>query len=217
MKNEKLTIRFLRNPPDGLEDADLLELLLQFTSEQPKELAKRLMTQYPNLAAVIQADQSDLAVIEGMDDDSFFLLRLVPELNRRYFLSQSHPNAFLIDASDYGRYLLPYFYGARDEMVYLLTLDGAAKVIHCRQIGQGSVNSANVPMRRLVQEAINMNASSIVLAHNHPSGIAIPSKEDIEFTLRLQEALSILDISLLDHLIIADDDFVSLRESGYLC
>ena len=71
-------------------------------------------------------------------------------------------------------------------------------------------------MRRLVQEVLNTNASAIVLAHNHPSGIALPSQEDIDLTLRLREALDVMDILILDHLVIADDDYVSMNDSGYL-
>ena len=131
-------------------------------------------------------------------------------------LKRAAREARLLDPQDYGRYLLPYFYGERDEVVYLLLLDAGCKVIKCRKLGHGSVNSASVPIRKLVQESVNANATAIVLAHNHPSGIAIPSKEDVEITLRLSDALKILDMPLLDHIIVADDDFVSLRESGYL-
>ena len=100
-------------------------------------------------------------------------------------------------------------------MVYLLLLDATGKVLNCRLIGHGSVNSANVPMRRLVLEALTANATGVVLAHNHPSGVALPSKEDINLTMRLRAALDALEILLLDHIVIADDDFVSMRESGY--
>ena len=101
-------------------------------------------------------------------------------------------------------------------MVYLLLLDGAGQVLNCRLLAKGSVNATGVPIRRLVQEALTANATGIVLAHNHPCGIALPSKEDVELTLRLREALEIMDLTLLDHIIVADDDFVSLRDSGYL-
>lgn len=215
MSNERLARRFLRRNPDALTDAELLELLLQFSHSEPEKMAHQLLTHYPNIANLMQADVVDLSAVDGLDDDSILLLRLVPELQRRYFLSRSQTEPYLKSSADFGRYLLPYFYGARDEMVYLLMLDGACKVINCRMVGHGSVNSANVPIRRLVQEAINANASGIVLAHNHPSGIAVPSKEDVEITIRLSESLEIMDLTLLDHIIVADDDFVSLKESGY--
>ena len=92
----------------------------------------------------------------------------------------------------------------------------AARLLTCTCLSEGSVNSANVPMRKLMRAALSANASGVVLAHNHPAGIALPSHEDVELTRRLQQALDVVDILLLDHLVIADDDFVSLRDSGYL-
>lgn len=213
---DKLARRFFLRNPDGLKEHELLELLLCFSSPDSAGLAQRLLAQYPSLAHLMEATPEDLLGVEGMDEETILLLRLVPELHRRYFLSRSHLEDRLTDSQSFGRYLLPYFYGARDEIVYLLLLDGVNRVINCRCIGHGMVYSANVPIRRMVQAALAANASSMILAHNHPSGLALPSQEDIELTLRLKEAVAILEIELLDHIIVADDDFVSLRESGYL-
>lgn len=215
MKTDGLTRRFLRGVPDAMTDAELLELLLRFSTEDAKALTERILAQCPNIAAVIEADADTLRSIEGIDEASVLLLRLVPELHRRYFLSRSRDEKRLTTSADFGRFLLPYFYGARDEMVYLLLLDAAGKVLNCKLIGHGSVNSANVPMRRVVQEALTANASGVVLAHNHPSGVALPSKEDADLTARLRDTLDALQILLLDHIVVADDDFVSMRESGY--
>ena len=208
--------KHLPRTPDSISDAELLALLLQFTRDDAKELSEKILEQFPTVADVMEAGKEDLLAVEGMDDDTVLLLRLVPELHRRYFLSRSRHETRLTDSHDYGGYLLPYFYGARDEMVYLLLLDGAGRVINCRLLGKGSVSSANVPIRKLVQEALTANAAAVVLAHNHPAGLALPSKEDVEITLRLREALEVMDIVLLDHIVVADDDFVSLRDSGYL-
>lgn len=215
MKTVGVTRRFLHGIPDAMPDAELLELLLRFSTEDAKELTERILAQCPNIAAVIEADADTLRSIEGIDEASVLLLRLVPELHRRYFLSRSRDEKRLTTSADFGRFLLPYFYGARDEMVYLLLLDAAGKVLNCKLIGHGSVNSANVPMRRVVQEALTANASGVVLAHNHPSGVALPSKEDADLTARLRDTLDALQILLLDHIVVADDDFVSMRESGY--
>ncbi|MBO2527753.1 MAG: DNA repair protein RadC [Clostridiales bacterium] len=216
MGNQQRKRKGLPRTPDSMTDAALLELLLQFTRDDAAEFAEKILQQFPSIADVMEAGKKELATVEGMDDETVLLLRLVPELHRRYFLSRSRTETRLTDSHDYGNYLLPYFYGARDEMVYLLLLDGAGRVINCRLLGEGSVSSANVPIRRLVQEALTANAAAVVLAHNHPAGIALPSKEDVEITVRLREALEIMDIVLLDHIVVADDDFVSLRESGYL-
>ena len=213
---DKLIRRFLIRNPDGLTDKEVLYLLLRLTSDDAQTLTDRLMEVYPTIAHLMEASTEDLNAIEGMDEDSVLLLRLVPELHRRYFLSRSHVETRLKDSHDFGTFLLPYFYGARDEMVYLLMLDAAGRVLNCRLIGHGSVNSANVPFRKLVQEALTANASAVVLAHNHPSGIALPSQEDYEITLRLRETLDAVDVLLIDHIVVADDDFVSMRDSGYL-
>ena len=216
MKNDSLSRRFMQRSPDGLRDEELLELLLRYCREDAGDMARRIMESFPNIAVIMEADAEDLSTVEGMDEDTVLLLRLIPELHRRYFLSRSRAQKRLADSRDYGNYLQPYFYGARDEMVYLLLLDGAGQVLNCRLLAKGSVNATGVPIRRLVQEALTANATGIVLAHNHPCGIALPSKEDVELTLRLREALEIMDLTLLDHIIVADDDFVSLRDSGYL-
>ncbi len=215
---DRLARHLLQRNPDTLKDAELLELLLRFAvgENDASALAQRLLERWPCLASVLEADAQELSAVEGMTDECAVLLRLVPELQRRYLIARSAPETRLVDSVAFGGYLLPYFYGAKDEMVYLLSLDATGKPLSCRLIGHGSVNSANVPVRRLVQEALTANATAVVLAHNHPSGIAIPSREDIDLTLRLRDALDVMDILLLDHLVIADDDFVSMSDSGYL-
>lgn len=216
MKNDPLSYNFMHRSPDGLSDGELLELLLRYSRDDAGEMARKILERFPNIAVIMEADAEDLSTVEGMDEDTVLLLRLIPELHRRYFLSRSRAQKRLTDSRDYGNYLQPYFYGARDEMVYLLLLDAAGQVLNCRLLAKGSVNATGVPIRRLVQEALTANATGIVLAHNHPCGIALPSKEDVELTLRLREALEIMDLTLLDHIIVADDDFISLRDSGYL-
>ena len=215
---DRLARHLLQRNPDTLKDEELLELLLRFavSEEEASLLARRLLEHYPGIAALLEAGAEELAAVEGMNSDCVLLLRLVPELQRRYLFSRSAPETRLVDSVSFGSYLLPYFYGAKDEMVSLLTRDATGKVLSCRLIGHGSVNSANGPMRRLVQEALSTNATAVVLAHNHPSGIALPSREDIDLTLRLRDALDVMDIMLLDHLVIADDDYVSMSDSGYL-
>ena len=87
-------------------------------------------------------------------------------------------------------------------------------MLACQLVGQGSVSSANVPIRKIVELALAANATTVVLAHNHPSGLAIPSEEDKEATERLAIALGAMDIVLADHVIVADDDYISMAQSG---
>lgn len=209
--------RFLLRAPDGLTDEELLELLLDYASDEGEAqmVAAALIERLGSVSAVLDTPAEDLAAIPGMDERRVLLLRLVTELHRRYYLSRAARDTHLSDTASIGGFLLPYFYGVREEVVYLLSLDATGRVLTCRLLGHGSVNSANVPMRRLMQEALTANATGVVLAHNHPSGIALPSREDVELTLRLREALDVVGILLIDHLVVADDDFVSMKDSGY--
>ena len=95
-----------------------------------------------------------------------------------------------------------------------MCLDAKAKVIACKFIGEGSVNSANIPIRNIVQVALASNATSVVLAHNHPSGIALPSNEDIMTTRKAAAALDAVEVTLADHLVFSEDDFISMVQSG---
>lgn len=215
MASDPLVRRFLLRNPDLMKDEELLELLLRFTENDAASISTRLLTQYKNIANLMEADVNDLLTFDFLDEETVLLLRLVPELHRRYFIARLQGEERLRSSASFGKYLLPYFYGARDEMVYLLCLDGGGKVINCYKIGHGSVNSADVSVRKLAQYALHANATAVVLAHNHPSGINTPSTEDIDLTNYLKEVLVPLDITLLDHIIIANDNYVSLRESGY--
>ena len=119
-------------------------------------------------------------------------------------------------ASRAGAYLLERFYGEQNEVIYQLCLDRKGKLLACKKLGEGSIASAALDVRKLVENAILNSASSVVLAHNHPSGIASPSGEDYAATDRARNALETIGVALADHIIVADGDFVSLAESGYL-
>ena len=110
---------------------------------------------------------------------------------------------------------MPYFHGRKNETVFLLCLDAKCKVLACKEVGEGIVNSATISTRRIVETALSAGASSVVLAHNHPSGIALPSSDDILTTRQVALGLAAVDIVLTDHLVIADDDYVSLTQSGF--
>lgn len=101
-------------------------------------------------------------------------------------------------------------------MVYLLCLDAKCKLLTCRKIAEGNVNSTSLSIRKIVETALLANASSVLLAHNHPGGMAIPSYEDIATTRNVVSALRAVDVRFVDHLIFCEDDYVSLVQSGYL-
>ena len=209
--------RFLREGLDGFTEVQVLELLLFYVIPRidTNPIAHRLVDRFGSLAQVLEAPVEELEKVEGIGPNAALLLSLITAVSRVYAVNRTEKQKILRTIDDCGEYLKSFFIGRRTEVVYLLCLDAKCKVLGCRQVGEGSVNSANVPIRRIVELALGLNASSVVLAHNHPSGLALPSGEDVSTTCRVAAALSTVDIPLVDHIIVADDDFVSLVASGY--
>lgn len=214
---QRLRRQYLVGGLDSFEDARALELLLTYAipRKDTYPIAKQLLAEFGSFARVLEAPVEELQQVKGMTANASVLLNLVLEASRRYLLDRSSEGRVMHNLEECGEYLTPFFHGRREEEVYMLALDAKARVICCQRIGKGSVNSANVPVRKIVSAALNANAITVVLAHNHPSGIALPSQEDIDTTLLIQNALQAVGITLLDHLVIVDTDFVSLKQSGY--
>lgn len=213
----RLKGRFLEAGLDALDDITALELILFFAipRKDTNPLAHALLDRFGSLPAVLEAPVLQLRQVQGMTEHAATLLRLIPEMARRYQIRRSDVGKLLTTVSSCGDYLLPYFFGAREEMVYLLCLDAKCKVLDCRCIGRGSINAADISVRRVVETALAVNATSVVLAHNHTSGIALPSREDEMTTRQLRTALNAVGIILADHIVVADDDFVSMADNGF--
>ena len=144
------------------------------------------------------------------------MLNMMPQAFRFYQVDKNKKIHALTTLDKCGEYLVSYFQGRRNENVFLLCLDAKCRVLCCRQLTEGSVNSANLSVRQVVEVALGVGATSVVLAHNHPSGIALPSGEDILSTRRIAAALEAVDVTLVDHIVVSDGDYVSMVQSGHL-
>ena len=214
---QRMKDRFLEEGLDHFADHEALEILLYYAIPQKdtNPIAHNLIKHFGSLDQVLDAPIEELEQFSGISRNVAVLMKLVTELGRKYMVSRQEENKVLKTIKECGDYLVPYFFGRTNETVFMLCLDAKCKVLCCKQVGEGSVNSANVPIRRVVEMALSANASSVVLAHNHPSGVALPSSEDIATTRRVAAALSMVDIILADHIVVADDDYVSMVQSGY--
>lgn len=214
---QRLKKRFLQEGMEHFEDHEVLELMLYYTipRRDTNAIAHNLLKHFGSLAQVMEAPVTELMKVAEVGENAAIFLSALNAFCRYYQVSRSNTQVILQTIEACGDYLLPFFYGRRNETVYLLCLDAKCKVLSCKEVGEGSVNSAAVPIRRIVEMALGANATAAVLAHNHPSGMAIPSGEDQLTTRRLAAALSAVDIELVDHLVVADDDYVSMRQSGW--
>ena len=213
---EKLRHRFAE---DGgqFTDCELLELLLFYAipRRDTNDLAHRLLEQYGSLQGVLDAPAADLRQVEGVGESAAVLVKLVPELCRRA-RDGGQRETVLNSTEKAGRYLVERFAGESGETVYQLCLDRKGKLLVCRRIGDGGLSSAGFSVRKLVENAVLTAASGVILSHNHPSGIALPSREDYGATEQAVRALDAVGVPLLDHIIVADGDFVSMADSGLL-
>lgn len=215
---EKMRQRFLNGGLESFADHEALELLLYYAipRRDTNPVAHALMERYGSLSAVLSAPMEDLKKVEGIGESAAVLLKLAPQLCRKARLADAAQENVLNSSEKAGAYLLERFAGERSEVVYQLCLDRKGKLIACKRIGEGGVTNAEVNIRKLVENAILTSASAVILSHNHPSGIALPSQDDYATTQRVMEALRTIGVALTDHIIVADGDFVSMADSGYL-
>lgn len=214
---DRLKKRFLEEGLDGFTDIQVLELLLFYVipRRDTNPVAHNLLNRFGSLTQVLEAPVEELKKVEGIGQEAAVFLNLIPAAGRYYLVDKTMQSKVLKTIDQCGDYLLPFFFGRKVETVFLLCLDAKCKVLCCKEVGEGSVNSAGISVRKIVETALSANATTVVLAHNHPSGVAVPSMEDIQTTARIAAALRAVEVQLVDHIVVADDDYVSMVYSGH--
>jgi len=213
----RLKKRFRENGLDSFEDHNALELLLFYALPRSdvNPLAHRLIDRFDSFDAVLDAPIDELCKVSGVGENTALLLKLVLAVNQRYMISRGRGEEILDSTKKAGDFLVPRFFGERDEVVYMVCLDAKFKMINCKLMSRGSVNTANINVRKIVENALAFNSMSVILAHNHISGVALPSQEDKDTTRKIADALRAVDIVLTDHIIVADGDYVSMADNGF--
>jgi DNA repair protein RadC len=215
---QRLKDRFMEQGLDSFTEVQAVEMMLFYCipRQDTNEIAHRLLERFGSFAQILDADPEELRSVQGIGENAATFLKLFPAVTRYYEIDKAKLSGKpLLTTDACGEYLIPYFRGRCNETVFLLCVDAKGKAICCRMVGEGGINSAGVPIRRIVEIALAAKATSVVLAHNHPSGIALPSAEDVATTKRVAIALQAVDVVLADHLVIADDDYTSLVQSGF--
>ena len=210
--------RFLTHGLDNFDDHNVLELLLFYAipRKDVNPLAHELLDRFETLSGVFEASVEELKKVNGMGESTAIFLKLIPAASRRHMISRVSESVILDSTTKAGEYLVPFFMYERDEVVLMICLDAKRKLLCCKEMGRGSVNAAEVRIRRIVEMALSQNATSVILSHNHTSGIAVPSMEDTITTMKIKSALEIVGVELCDHIVVAGDDYVSMADSGLM-
>ncbi len=209
--------KFIENGLDVFEPHEALELYLYYAipRRDTNPLAHRLLDRFVTIAGVCDAPIDELMNEFGLTENTAVLLKLLPQMSRLYNESKlSDENIIKLDTI--GDLMKSKFIGRTEEVVVLLLGDAKGKIIFFDVISKGSINSSDIPIRKIVDLSIRHNAKLAFMAHNHPSGNALPSKSDVDTTLLIRTTLKTVGVHLYDHFIVTDDDYVSLRESNMI-
>jgi len=191
-------------------DTDLLAAVLD------RDAASRLMHRFGSLRSLLHAASGDLLTCHGIGRGRLTVIRALPELARRYY-SESLPSGKTIRSpADTEAFLKARMRHLGHELFCCLFLDNRHRVLRFDELFRGTIDGTSVYPREVVKEALDVNAAAVILAHNHPSGVAEPSQADERITKRLKSALELVDIRLLDHLIIGDGKATSLARRGLI-
>lgn len=206
---ERLRERYDRSGMDDYADHEVLELLLTYAIPRGdvNRQAHALVERFGSVAGVLDALPEEICEVEGLGPNAARFLTMMPSVFRRYALGKVTTTRTMDTLAAIGEYLMALYTGITFERVYLLLFDNSMGLIDCVHLADGSVNCSNVTVRRIAELALFKHASGVVLAHNHPRGLAIPSGSDHQVTQTVESALETLGVPLLEHIIVTENRY----------
>lgn len=210
--------KLIQRGASALSDAELLAIFLRTgcAGRSAVDLAHDLLERFDSLAGMLSAGKSSFCQVRGLGEAKYVQLQAVMELARRHLGEQLSREQIFSDPSSVGDFLLSHLRNSEQEVFVVLFLDAQHRLIAWEKLFYGTVDSATVYPREVVKRSLFHNASAVVLSHNHPSGVAEPSESDRLITQNLKQALSLIDVRVLDHVVVGGGYTVSLAERGLL-
>ncbi|GGK24369.1 RadC family protein [Aliivibrio fischeri] len=204
--------------PKSLTDAELLAIFLRtgIQGMNAIELADKLLKEFGSLRKLLSSDENEFCSHKGLGTAKFAQLQAVVEMTERYLFEKIEKEDALTSPEHTKRYLTRMLRDRHREAFYVLFLDNQHRVLKGEILFEGTIDAAAVYPREVVKRSIDYNAAAIILAHNHPSGVAEPSQADRRITKRISDAVELVDIRVLDHFVIGDGEIVSFAERGWI-
>ncbi len=214
---ERVKNKYLEHGLECFADHEVLEMILFYSVPQKDTnvMAHELIDRFGSLRKVLEATPDELFEVSGIKSHTAVLLGIIRDINRRCILSEVREGEVFDRVSKIGEYLLGYFSGITNERVCVMLLDNSMRLIDCVKISDGSVNGSSINYRLIAQTALAKKASGAILAHNHPDGCAIPSREDREVTRAVEAALSVVGVNLLEHIIVGAGNYLPTMLGKY--
>lgn len=215
---KKVKDRFFECGFTGMPDHNILEaiLFLGIPQKDTNPIAHELMDTFGSFSAVLEAKKSDLMKIRGMTENAAFAIMSYLPVNRRYIESLQKKKPVFENNDQIVEYLKPLFFEKSTiERVFVLCFDSKNRLIACRNVCDGDISSALFDVRELTRIVLEVNAQKIIIAHSHPHGVALPSREDISTTKLIFEMMKFIKVHLEDHLIVTDTGYMSMAKSRH--
>lgn len=210
--------KLLQHGATSLSDAELLAIFLRtgIKGKNVIELAREVIQHFGSLKKLFAADLNHFCQFKGLGKAKFAQLQACLEMSQRYLAEELSQNDVMTNPNQVKAYIQGKLMSRPAEVFAVLFLDNQHRVIAFEELFFGTINSSSVHPRIVVQRALTLNAAAVILAHNHPSGISEPSISDIDITSTLKQALNLVDVHLLDHLIVASHQVTSMAEKGQI-
>jgi DNA repair protein RadC len=217
-EDERPREKLLERGAESLSNAELLAIFLRtgVRGKSAVDLARELLVQFGGLPGLMGADERRFCTAKGLGRAKYAQLQAVLELSRRYLHTQVAEQDILTSPEATRDYLKLKLYGLPYEVFACLFLDNRHRLIRYEELFQGTIDGASVHPREVVRRAMETNAAAVIFAHNHPSGVAEPSQADLRITQRLKDALALIEVRVLDHLIVGEGRGTSLAERGLI-
>ncbi len=216
---KRLRARFADGGFKGFHDYEILELLLFYCIPQKdtKPLAKELLKTFGSISRVLDAPIEEIAKVDGAGASTALYLHAIRSLFAEYFEAAVRQDAEqLTTMSGLVAFLRAAIGNRQNEVLFAVFLNAKNKVLQTREMSEGTVSQAAAYPRRIVEDALKCKSTSLILAHNHPGGVAEPSEDDLRITEEIKKALALVEISLQEHIILAGNDYYSYRRNGIL-
>ncbi|MYM63722.1 DNA repair protein RadC [Pseudomaricurvus sp. HS19] len=217
-QQERPREKLLARGPRALSDAELLAIFLRTgcAGKSAVDLARELLTRFGGLRQILEASSSEFCQAPGLGEAKFSQLQAVLEMGRRHLASAMERGMGFTSPDAVKAYLQAELRHRPREVFAVLLLNNQHQLLAFEELFQGTIDAASVWPREVVKLALAHNAAAVILAHNHPSGVAEPSQADRHITERLQQALALVDIRVLDHLVVGEGQVLSFAERGML-
>ncbi len=217
-EGERPREKLIAKGASALSDAELLAIFLRtgVRGLSAVDLARDLLLRFSGLNGLLTASEEVFCEAKGMGQAKYVQLQAVLELARRHLAEELTRDTVFTSPQAVKQFLLAQLSDRRQEVFMVLFLDNRHRLIVAEELFHGTIDGASVYPREVVRRALHHNAAATILAHNHPSGVAEPSRDDLEITKQLKQALALIDVRVLDHIVVGRGYTVSLAEQGAL-